>query len=67
MFDVMKDRLYGHALAGAGGGGFMFLVSKNLDDSNQIEELVRGSVSEHVQFHKIAIDTEGLVVRVESQ
>jgi len=66
MIASVKDRIYGCALGGAGGGGFLILITKQPDDLPQIED--RLSALPHAQsrsIHLCSVDLTDVVVRFE--
>lgn len=67
MMDVLGPHAHGQSLAGAGGGGFMFVIAKEPDASEKLEALVRSQCADHedIRFHQVEIDREGLVIRTE--
>lgn len=64
MMDLMAPHLHGQSMAGAGGGGFMFALSKEPDMSQRMEELIRAKLPEaaHTRFHQVEIATDGILV-----
>jgi len=67
MIDVMAPHAYGQSMAGAGGGGFMYVISKEPNASAQLEALVRAEVPgvEDIRFHDVEIDDVGLHIHTE--
>ncbi|XP_047135189.1 L-fucose kinase isoform X1 [Hydra vulgaris] len=67
IMDVLQPYVYGQSLAGAGGGGFLYLITKeeNMLDKVREElnkiELIQGRATAHA----VQIDMEGLVVDVD--
>jgi fucokinase len=67
MMEILAPHVHGQALAGAGGGGFMYLLSKAPHAAADLEALVRSQMElSDVKFHAVALDQEGLVVREEA-
>lgn len=64
MMDIMQPYVHGQSMAGAGGGGFMFAVSKEPNMSGKMEELIRAQLPEaaHAKFHAVQIVPEGIVI-----
>ena len=62
MMDCMRPFAYGQSMAGAGGGGFMYVVSKKPNAAAELEAVVRANVPdvENVRFHNVAVDDIGL-------
>lgn len=57
-------------MAGAGGGGFMYAVSKKAGAREELEKLIT-SLPKHpdtpcVSFHDVAIDDQGLAITVDA-
>jgi fucokinase len=67
MLGALTDMLHGASLAGAGGGGFMVLITKAPDACDAVcDRLVeRGIDTSPLTFHQVEIDLEGLTVHVE--
>ncbi len=52
-------------LCGAGGGGFMLLISRDEEATDRIRhELQTNPPNEHARFFDFAIDSQGLAVTV---
>ena len=69
MIAGFADLIHGASLAGAGGGGFLVLVTKAADAIPLLRERLAGmemSVPGH-SFHSVTVDTKGLDVRVERE
>jgi fucokinase len=65
MMDVIEDDVYGQSLAGAGGGGFAYVISKQPHQSDVLEAKIRAALGEavaEVKFHKVEVDAQGLTV-----
>ena len=65
MMDVIEDDVFGQSLAGAGGGGFAYVISKQPNQSDVLEAKVRAALGEavaEVRFHHVAVDVQGLTV-----
>jgi fucokinase len=62
MLRKLEPLVYGAALAGAGGGGFLVMVTREPDAR---EAVARALSDEQVSMHDVAIHTEGLVTRRE--
>ncbi|KAK8795498.1 hypothetical protein WA158_000155 [Blastocystis sp. Blastoise] len=65
MIDSVKEDIYGYTLAGAGGGGFLILLTKEANQLEKIQEKIRAvSQGSDVSFYKGEIDTNGLLVTI---
>eukprot|EP00043_Microstomoeca_roanoka_P014311 m.141571 g.141571 ORF g.141571 m.141571 type:complete len:1080 (+) comp15983_c0_seq1:70-3309(+) len=65
MMEVFEPHAYGQALAGAGGGGFMYVITKQPNMKEAFEALIQKHFPESsVRCYNIALDEEGLVVDV---
>lgn len=64
MMDAFAPVVHGQALAGAGGGGFMYVITKEPDATSKLQAIV-DSLPEltGVEFYSAKVDPEGLVVR----
>jgi fucokinase len=64
ILDALSDLLHGSSLAGAGGGGFMVLLTLEADACaavrTRLEE--RGIDTETLSFHQVQIDHSGLTI-----
>eukprot|EP00160_Parvularia_atlantis_P003800 Unigene13194_Nuclearia_a/m.39958 Unigene13194_Nuclearia_a/g.39958 ORF Unigene13194_Nuclearia_a/g.39958 Unigene13194_Nuclearia_a/m.39958 type:complete len:287 (+) Unigene13194_Nuclearia_a:1117-1977(+) len=61
IMDLLRPHVWGQALAGAGGGGFLFAITKRPDAAAELEALVRSAPAlAEVTFHRVEIDTDGL-------
>ena len=64
ILEQVKDRISAAALAGAGGGGFMFLLARSAGDALAIRrELESRAPTETARFYDFSIDVRGLEVR----
>ena len=64
ILERVEDRISAATLAGAGGGGFMFLLAKSAADARAVrEELTRNAPTEAARFYGFEIDERGLEVR----
>ena len=71
MMEILRPYSHGLALAGAGGGGFMLVVSQEPNMRLEFESLIAaarshedGEIPSDVQFYDVEIDPEGLVAYV---
>jgi fucokinase len=62
MMDLLEPHAFGQALAGAGGGGFMYVISKEPNASEMLERIIRENIPDatDILFHKVEIDSLGL-------
>ena len=59
--EMVRPHASAVSLAGAGGGGFMYILAKSAAAARKIrEELGRNPPSRHSRFYDFAVDTEGL-------
>lgn len=68
MMDALLPHVHGQALAGAGGGGFMYILTKEpgaVERVKQILSMVEGT--ENITVHQVALDQTGLEVTVEEE
>lgn len=65
--DALRPYSHGMALAGAGGGGFMYVISKEPSAHAMMKALIAGlpDTPAEVTLHDVVIDSEGLVVTFE--
>lgn len=68
IIEAIKPLSYGQCLAGAGGGGFMYVITKQENAVEQVKEILLGieEVSSKATAHAVCIDQEGLTVRLEN-
>lgn len=67
IMDALKPHVWGQAMAGAGGGGFMYCITKQAGVQAELEATVRSALAGSgfesvVTFHRARIDLDGLVV-----
>jgi len=61
----VDDYLLGAKLLGAGGGGFIFMVAKDREASNRIQnELVENPANERARFFDFDIEAQGMKISV---
>ena len=65
LYSRVKPYTYGAKLLGAGGGGFMLMVAKSVDDAAEIRQMLENEPpNEKSRFFDYSINTDGLVVTV---
>ncbi|MBD3183136.1 hypothetical protein GF312_12650 [Candidatus Poribacteria bacterium] len=65
IFDRIEDLIYGAKLLGAGGGGFLFIVTKGAKKSEKIRKiLIENPPNNRARFFDFQVDYEGLRVNV---
>lgn len=65
MIEIMAPHAHGQSMAGAGGGGFMYVIAKKPHAAAELEALVRAEIHmEDMTFHQAAIEADGIVVTV---
>lgn len=66
MMDIFEPYAYGQTLVGAGGGGFMYVLSKEPNATSKLQGLIKGDPElADVRFHEISVDVGGLTMRSE--
>eukprot|EP00052_Salpingoeca_macrocollata_P027525 m.261724 g.261724 ORF g.261724 m.261724 type:complete len:1098 (+) comp22752_c0_seq2:1934-5227(+) len=67
MMDALQPLVHGQSLAGAGGGGFLHIITKEPNMHAKVEEILRAlpSTPPTLTVHPVVIDSEGMVVTVE--
>ncbi|XP_071824036.1 L-fucose kinase-like isoform X2 [Apostichopus japonicus] len=66
MMDALLPHVYGQALAGAGGGGFMYILTKESGAVLRVKEILAGvEGTENITVHSVSLDQTGLEVTVE--
>ena len=61
MIDAARPRLLGAALCGAGGGGFLALITREPDDVAGLRGAL-GDLADGASFHVGAVDPDGIIV-----
>nr|XP_042913354.1 L-fucose kinase-like [Parasteatoda tepidariorum] len=63
IMDILKPLCYGQLLVGAGGGGFMCVLTKELNAMESLKtSLTIYKEYNKLTFHKVNIDLDGLIV-----
>eukprot|EP00057_Strongylocentrotus_purpuratus_P033970 XP_793453.3 PREDICTED: L-fucose kinase-like [Strongylocentrotus purpuratus] len=66
MMAALKPIVHGQVLAGAGGGGFMYVLTKEANQTTTIREIIAGiEGTQDVTVHEVKLDTQGLQLEVE--
>ena len=66
IIDTIRPRVSAVTLAGAGGGGFMYILAKSPADAREIRRfLERNPPSPHSRFYDFSVDEEGMDIHVE--
>jgi fucokinase len=67
--DTLRPLSHGMALAGAGGGGFMYVISKEPNAGPVMQALVAAQpdLPADVTFHAVEIDPEGMTVSLQGE
>jgi fucokinase len=61
-----SDFIHGGTMAGAGGGGFMFVLLKRIEDENRVIEIANNCFSEPIVYD-LELDVNGIEVEVNGQ
>lgn len=65
MLDSISHLIHGGKLLGAGGGGFLFVVTKGVEESQEIKKiLTKGAPNNRARFFDFEVDPDGLKVSV---
>jgi len=57
--------IYGAKLLGAGGGGFLFMVTKGIEEARKIKQILTGEpTNERARFFDFDVDAEGIKINV---
>jgi len=63
IIDMIRPYVSAVTLAGAGGGGFMYILAKSASDLKRIhQQLKKNPPSKHSRFYGFAIDQEGMKI-----
>ncbi|XP_075045508.1 LOW QUALITY PROTEIN: L-fucose kinase [Mixophyes fleayi] len=67
IMDTLEPHVYGQSLAGAGGGGFLYILTKEPEQRDVIQTLLENTQGlERCSVHTVQVDTETFAVRQES-
>ncbi|XP_071785812.1 L-fucose kinase-like [Asterias amurensis] len=66
MMEALRPYVYGQCLAGAGGGGFMYVMTKEPNAIGQVREIL-GSLEglDDISIHTVELDHQGIEIEVE--
>ncbi|XP_043837163.1 LOW QUALITY PROTEIN: L-fucose kinase [Dromiciops gliroides] len=65
MMDILKPYAYGQSLAGAGGGGFLYLLTKEARQKEVLERvLAKTEGLENCSIHLVEVDTQGFSLQL---
>ncbi|ELT87342.1 hypothetical protein CAPTEDRAFT_168598 [Capitella teleta] len=68
MISALQPYIWGISLAGAGGGGFMFVFTKKPNDIATVTDVLSSLPgSENVTIHQATVDNEGMTLTIEGQ
>lgn len=66
LMEALEPLSYGQALAGAGGGGFIFVLTKEPNMVDEVKNVIKKMApSDEIIFFDVSMDWDGLTVRVE--
>nr|XP_054765179.1 L-fucose kinase-like [Lytechinus pictus] len=66
MMAALKPIVHGQVLGGAGGGGFMYVLTKEPNQATKVREIIAGiEGTQDVTVHEVKLDTQGLLVEIE--
>ncbi|XP_063801940.1 L-fucose kinase isoform X2 [Pseudophryne corroboree] len=67
IMDTLEPYVYGQSLAGAGGGGFLYILTKEPQQRDVIQTLLENTQGlERCSAHAVQVDTETFAVRKEA-
>ncbi|KAM4721903.1 L-fucose kinase [Rhinophrynus dorsalis] len=68
IMDALEPYVYGQSLAGAGGGGFLYILTKEPDQRDILQKLLENTRGlERCSLHTVQIDTETFTVNLEEE
>lgn len=67
IMDTLEPHVYGQSLAGAGGGGFLYVLTKEPEQKNTIQRLLENTQGlERCSVHSVQLDTKMFSVQWET-
>ncbi|XP_044126407.1 L-fucose kinase [Bufo gargarizans] len=67
IMDLLEPHVHGQSLAGAGGGGFLYILTKEPNQRAILQSLLEGTQGlERCSIHTVQVETEAFAVRLES-
>ncbi|XP_066439899.1 L-fucose kinase [Eleutherodactylus coqui] len=67
IMDMLEPYVHGQSLAGAGGGGFLYILTKEPNQRDVLQRLLeRTQGGERCSVHTVQVETETFMVRLES-
>lgn len=67
IMDTLEPHVYGQSLAGAGGGGFLYILTKEPNQRDVLQTILeRTQGLERCSIHTVQVETENFMVRTES-
>lgn len=67
IMDTLEPHVYGQSLAGAGGGGFLYILTKEPNQRDVLQTVLeRTQGLERCSIHTVQVETENFMVRTES-
>ncbi|CAN2389283.1 L-fucose kinase [Pristimantis euphronides] len=68
IMDTLEPYVHGQSLAGAGGGGFLYILTKEPNQRDVLQSLLgRTQGGERCSIHTVQVETETFTVRLESE
>ncbi|XP_072278918.1 L-fucose kinase isoform X2 [Pyxicephalus adspersus] len=65
IMDTLEPHVYGQSLAGAGGGGFLYILTKEPEQKNVIQRLLESTQGlERCSVHSVQLDTRTFCVQL---
>ncbi|XP_038610452.1 L-fucose kinase [Tachyglossus aculeatus] len=66
MMDVLRPHVFGQSLAGAGGGGFLYILTKAPRQKETLERLLAKTEGlGNYSIHLVEVDTQGLCIQLQ--
>ncbi|XP_053304582.1 L-fucose kinase [Spea bombifrons] len=68
IMDLLEPYVYGQSLAGAGGGGFLYILTKQPDQKDVLQRLLENTQGlERCSLHSVQLDTARFTVHLEEE